>query len=254
MRHPLATNLTNHMAKLGADLPEPIAQVVDHAEKIHTAAQDITDPGDLLVEAFASAVDAGKDPATDKAVIAAITRQQLAGPLSIVSRVENAQTVAISTVIRQHSDDIVAELQRHLDIAVDDLTAAHEALGNIDPDNTQQVLRLGAAGAEAWSAYQRGIATVQHIEAAWKALLFGAHNVTSNRHNSALIWTQYNPEHTADTTVYDLVRQGSAITLATARGYAERVAEVGAARQAEADEQAGEFGRQYRRQQGIVVG
>lgn len=127
------TDLSNFEADVrttGLDLPDSITRVLDHHHRVRDAINELGDIHDAdprpVTEAALTALDAGKDPATDKATRTALARWQLGSNFGI--RLDNAAALTAITEIRAQDVELIAALDGAFLGIVDRLRASHQVL------------------------------------------------------------------------------------------------------------------------------
>jgi hypothetical protein len=238
----------------GADWPPDLQAALDAADKV----ADSTPVGtpEAVADAYAAAVLAGRPPATDKAVQAALTAHQLtqvcsSGALSQVAARLRAEALTA------HAAGIGDQLRHVVADADKVLIAAREVLPHLDAREPEQVRGASPDQAAAWARGRDAATRVQQAVAAWTALgsTLGLPGLDPRRR--PLILADLTPDqldalgHHPDAML--AVHAGHQIDLATPQVYTDRVDKVVAERAAEPARLAAEAHEEYRSVHGITV-
>ena len=124
------TILVNDIKATALDLPASIQKTLDHYRDVQVdiAALGNVNSADprLVATAALAALDAGKDPATDKATRTALARWLLGSNFG--SRLDEAAAQSAITAIRAQDEEFVKSLDQMFLQVVDELRRAHEVL------------------------------------------------------------------------------------------------------------------------------
>jgi hypothetical protein len=135
----------------GVAIPEAISAVLDPA--VHPRAQLDKHLSDIPTTeaAIAQALNAGKNPATDKGVILAINAQRVRERTGNLDAVQDRR---ITAAFREQWDAIVDAVQAVFDPAAEAFTRAHQVLAahSLDHEDTDAIRRAGGEAVTAWAA------------------------------------------------------------------------------------------------------
>lgn len=153
------------------EMPANVAAELDAIAKIEA------DPGpsgthEAVVAAYAAAIIAGRDPASDKAVATALAHYQLATIVTPTALREYAAGKA-GAILREHAEEI---LDTWADVAAEQGAALAGAVGHLDGTRTlaeqaTQALARGPRSSEAWRVAQTATATLDKLAGAASLLL-----------------------------------------------------------------------------------
>lgn len=151
----------------GATLPTPVADAIEHARTIDARAAALGESDTALGDAVYAALEAGRDPAADKAVTRLLNLRQIPAETSIgIARTRNDAT--IRATLTDHAAEAVERLSTAFDEAAGELETAQATLGADVPLDHAKVAD-GAASQE-WLTAVRGLGRINAAVAAWATL------------------------------------------------------------------------------------
>ncbi len=230
-------------AATGTKAPKPLLDAWERLERITRAVQDLAPPLGALPVAVFAAVDRGDDPAVDGEVRRILAQQAIAHD-GIRNDVPAIAYDLLRETARTHTDKIVATWRTPFDRAAAVLAEVLAQLGDVDLDDATAIITKGGDAAESWGKAQTAIATVEAIRAGWLALAtFTSGRAADKRHavlaiadvghadweRLALVDQKPDP--------WEATRQRLPLSLPTPAEFAQRVARLQHAQQAEADRQ-----------------
>lgn len=135
----------------GVAIPEAISSALDPTQ--HPRAQLEANLADIPTAeaAIAQALNAGKNPATDKAVILALNAQRVRERTGNLDAVQDQR---ITAAFRDHWDAIVDAVAAVFDPAAEAFTRAHQVLAarGLNHEDTDAIRRTGGEAVTAWAA------------------------------------------------------------------------------------------------------
>lgn len=153
--------------RLDAAYPEKLGAVLARHGRIR-ANHSGDRPQDDLLAAYADALDAGRDPHTDKAV----TRHLAAGALADLDAPLNAMLIdELDAAITADPAAIVAAWRPAFDAAT--VAAAHTVLAGASLDDSNAILRRGGSAAQAWGDAHAALKPLHQIRESWLSLATG---------------------------------------------------------------------------------
>jgi hypothetical protein len=220
---------------LGIQLPKPVVDAREVVEKIRAGAatmaagQSRTGVADAVGDALAR----GANPAKDRAVAEAITRDVITSQ-AVIDHVEDAAFDRLWETCGEQRDEIVAGLRAPFGTAAAVLTAAHQRIGDKDLSaDSEQILRLGGDVATVWSDAVQATKTIDSVVAAWVALGMFLHAANADRRwanlrlvsPDAATWDELGLSDRA-ITAWDALRAGVPLTMPTFAEFNERQAAI----------------------------
>jgi hypothetical protein len=161
------TVLRSDLTALGLQPPAGLLQALSDAENGVIGLPDPHTARAALHAAVGAALAAGKDPAHDKAVIAALPAERLAQP-DIADIAETTAAARIRHALDDHADRIVADLAALVDDANPPIRDAHDA--DMNPDtilNTAPQDTWSAARTTCWALAHEAVTKVDRATSAW---------------------------------------------------------------------------------------
>lgn len=238
-----ARTLTSGLARLGIDPPAEVTEAAERVDRIVTGYRN-RPPHDVL-RATMAALDAGRDPATDPAVQAAVTSQAIAA-FDDAGGLHLAATDLIVAAATRHADDIVDLLRVPFDAAATELAELHT---KTDGHALDDIEGAGQRSPDLAAALSRArfdvLPHIDSVVATWGALYAlttsSGHPPTKNR--AIYIWCEPDPvkwiaadlDRNPPRIAWDVLPD-HALELATLDEYPHRSAAVHQARHAEAAE------------------
>lgn len=206
---------------LGLQLPEGMADELTQADAQQDQPPAGADPA-ALRDAVAAATDAGKDPATDPAVLTELARQQLAS-LNLGQPVDGRAKWRQSRaeVLHKHMPAILADLARVVEQADTDLAKARKA--GVSPADTSPPTMAGQV--PLWEQAQEALTRLNRVEQLWGLLVSAFRLAKRPQERRALVLADLNPEQFSDLNGRDALaaaRAGHRLALATPDGYTQR--------------------------------
>lgn len=223
--HAQASTIAAVCDHLGVAQPAPVAVAYQRLVAQLAAADTLGPPPTALVDAVAAAVDAGRDLATDADVLAAVVRERLvaARPL-LIARAGRAYAESV----RGELDTLIATWRDAFETAAARLRDAHRVLGDIDLEDSDTVVRLGAAAATAWADARAALATIEHVRRGIAAAALLSARTPNPEHSLLRIANPTDDQRTAlrrgRATAWDLIRAGVELDLADHPEHARRIA------------------------------
>lgn len=209
---------------IGLDIPAPIAAALDPAA--HPRAQLHEHLGGIpsIPEAIHAALNAGKNPATDKGVAEALKARQIwagSGDLDAV------QEQRIAAALREHWDALAEAVDAIYTPAAQAFTDAHALLKRhgIDPNDRDAIIRHGGDVLAAWADATGRLTVYRKTGAVMsQAAAIIAHGNTGNRKHWTTVpnldtWTREQPDASDPWAVLD---SGATLSLARTRTEAEQ--------------------------------
>jgi len=235
----LARQVINVINATGIKVPAAVTDTWAQVGLLNSTVQKIT-PGDLAA-AVATAILAGRDPASDPDVLRVLAINQLTSNVNLSGAVAALGYDRFRAACLEHADAIVKAWRRPFSDAAATLTAAHQRIGHLQLDDTSTILRAGGDIAAVWASATAAVGVIDTITAGWTALGELTRTAPADRNHAVLrvadvdyqTWTA-KQLHGKRMTPWELVLAGLTLSLPTAREYRERVAAITAARQAEA--------------------
>lgn len=155
---------------LGADLPEPVAELEAARRRFDTAASTLGPEPGRLVDAVRAAIDNGQDPASDPEVQRLVTATSLAGNRELHDQLNHFGLGELRTAILEHTDEILDTWRPAFDAAVDAITTALDTLGTGRRGSLPRQPDHDQAAARAWAEATTAISTIRQVRGAAAAL------------------------------------------------------------------------------------
>lgn len=164
-----------------------LADALDRAARLATAAQSLGgDPGALGV-AVTAALDDGRDPAADPGVQRALAAIALAGNNHLSDQVTGAAVERVRGICQQEADNNIAGWSKAVDRAAEALIAAHGRLGSVALDDAATIVALGGDAAAVWAQAQAAVSTIDAAVAGWSAVASFTRLATANPRRRVLV-------------------------------------------------------------------
>jgi hypothetical protein len=232
MHHRQAINIIasiiNTADKLGAPLPSNVRTEYFALTDLANKAREVDLAGNVA-EAVLRALDAGKDIATDKGVLAAVIGQQVTeNQGAINSALSDRAAVFLDT----HADDLFGAFCTPFEGYATAISAAATKFGDIDPDNASAILAQGGDAAQVWAAARDAMKGIDAIHQTRKQLTTVSSKFrTDPRYVSLAIADIPSAEFVSQQvhgwlSPWELARRGFTLRLATPSVYEERVAGI----------------------------
>lgn len=226
-----ARTIVDATQAVGAKLPASVARTHQTTISALSALHDIYPKGGLA-PAVASALRAGRDPATDPEVQRIHLAMQL-GEHGISAGVENILIEETRQAFHTHADAIVQAWATPFTKAAGVLAQAFNRLGGIDLTDTGAVVQQGGDAAEVWGKAQTASQTLSTIASAWISLVEFTRTANLDQRYPALrlaavdaeTWRALELERKR-VSAWDLVISGLPLSLPTPIQYRERVAQL----------------------------
>lgn len=221
------------LTKARVDAPEALSDAIEKYDRIREGVAALRDTPSGLGMTVHRALADGKDPAKDPRVQAAANADRLRQN-DVESAVMAAADATFEDTIRATVDQVHAAMTERFDAAARSVRDARESLGDVLLSDADGVLKLGAEAATKWNEARIGIATIEHIETAWR-LLGTISGVNLDRRYRAFIvsdlgfddWQAIQSEgRPGGADIWWLAGRGAALSLATFDQYRERVGRV----------------------------
>lgn len=170
---------------LGVDLPPEVAEALalTRTRPPELAAPPTTE---ALAAAIAEAVQADRDPATDKTVQTLLTRRQLA-ELNVGHQLAAHAEDRLGSAIKESAAAVVDSWRGALTAEAEALTAAKRTLGPVNVDDVFAWKNPTEAAAAAWAVSRTSGARFDAAARCWWTLGLAAH-VPLNPHRRAAVY------------------------------------------------------------------
>lgn len=239
-----------------ATCPKPVAQALaDQATLAAGVAAIRPASAEEIADAVAECVLTGRDPLDDEQVRRLTTARDLTGDTgrALTYSVQLAGERRILAALEAHVDTIVATLCKAANNAGQEITGAHEVIGDYDLEDTANVIRRGDKASAAWNTARAALKQLRTLDNGWVALA----NLT--RFASADYPTLRIAELSLDqhdhigrkAEPWDLVRAGITIDMADRDAMRDRIERVTTEREQRDSRQSASFGNEYRRTHGM---
>lgn len=158
--------------ELGATIAPDVRDRLARELALSESADRLDVTGPSLADATRAALAAGRDPLTDQAVAAAVTRQALAQLASSGALAEIARQ-AVAALVAEHRDDLVAAFQPAYTEAADQLATEHAIItgAGIDDLDDPTLINAGMTVTSAYARARQADHTLRRIGDAVAALL-----------------------------------------------------------------------------------
>lgn len=225
--------------KAGVALPTELTERMAHIAAVAGAGLGTMRNAatDELVTATAKALDEGRDPLTDKAVNAALVRQQFAAATNWETALESWQQEQAGAALSKHADRLLRDWAAIIGRAGTDLAAALTHLDRTSSLEAQAgvALRAGGERGEAWRTAAHALEVVDNLCNAWQYLAvmaLGLAGYNADRggallRNPNLTLAQLNKVPNRVGTWELVAEHGVAVTGASLEDYRAAVARVG---------------------------
>jgi hypothetical protein len=236
--------IRQHFPHLGLELPRGLTADLAEIDRVFANRDVLEGSRRPLAEAVANAMSAGKDPATDKAVIAHLAREQmrlmnLGNDLSALAEDRRGDA------LRSHADAILTLLSSVIDRADQTLEEARERIPGLDLNDDDQVRNMTPDQMALWGRAREALAHVERVAQVWAMLVSACGLGTLPPHRRPLMIAElslaelnalgHQPNATA------AVHAGHRLSLATPETFAERLARLEDDRAHDAGRSAREF-------------
>lgn len=221
--------IRQHFPHLGIELPRGLAADLAEIDRVFGSQDVLTSSRRTLAEAVADALAAGKDPATDKAVLAHLAREQmrlmnLDGELADVAEDRRA------AALRSHADAILELLAEVVDRADETLEEARDGIAGLDLTDDERVGAMAPHQMALWGRAREALAHVERVVQVYAMLLGACGFGIVPPHRRPLVIAElslaelnalgHQPHATA------AVHAGHRLSLATPDTFAERLARL----------------------------
>lgn len=162
-------NALTFLGKAEVEPPKAMTEAVQKHARIRSEAERLQHSGGDLGYVIHRSLSAGEDPIKDPRVTAALYADRLREPdvmAGVIAAADEEFIETMSTLL----NDIVTRMRERFDAAAADIVAAREVLGDTKMTDAEEVLRLGADAATKWNQARLGLAAIENIEKAWRAL------------------------------------------------------------------------------------
>ena len=224
------------MNTAGAKYPAPVAKAITDRDALREAVQDM--PPVTRHDVTAAAADAlldGRDPLSDDAVLRLTLAHVMTGDVfNLEQTMTQHANDRIVTAMKDHAPAMVDTLRKAATQPAAELADAVELFGDLSLDDSDRILTLGPAAAEAWAKAKRAVKAIHTLDAGWVALA----NLTAFANPGTLkvyrladvdLETWLKVGNAPDP--WALVQAGATIDLATADTARERETRLSEARQ-----------------------
>lgn len=220
---------------VGVPVPKALTDAVAHGADLVARAGALSADGDALANAVADALEAGRDPRSDKAVQAQLVGEQLAAR-DIARLVRDRADAATAAVMADVAPAYLEALAEPAATAGATLTEAVAALPpSIDLDDPASAAGLTPDSAAMWAAARAALTVLDAVRSAWSgaADAGGVARLNPN-HRLSVLADLSAPAHDAlgsRATPWQIVSAGHSIVLATGSTYRERVQRIATERE-----------------------
>ncbi len=165
-----ATLITAALRRAGTALPEKISASIAALAPVADAVPKNVSAD--LVDAYANAILAGKDPYADKAVLAALTRQVLSAAVGWDTLLRDWQDEQVGHILRDHADALASSWRAQVAEAGGILAEAAQVLApDADlPSQADRCLRGGERMSNAWRAATDATIKVDALSESFRVL------------------------------------------------------------------------------------
>lgn len=221
--------IRQHSPHLGLELPDGLIADLAEIDRVFADRDVLNSSRRALTEAVAAAMAAGKDPATDKAVIAHMAREQmrlmnLDNDLSALAEDRRADA------LRSHADAIIELLAGVIDRADVTLAEARERIPGLDLNDDDRVRTMAPEQMAWWGRAREALAHVERVAQIWAMLVSACELGTLPPHRRPLLIAELSlSELNAlghQPAAVAAVHAGHRLSLATPDAFAERLARV----------------------------
>lgn len=162
--------IRQHAPHLGIELPDGLIADLAEIDRVFADQEAINGNRRSLAEAVADAMAAGKDPATDKAVIVHLAREQmrlmnLGNDLSALAEDRRADA------LRSHADVILELLSGVIDRADETLADARDRIPGLDLNDDDRVRTMAPEQMAQWGRAREALAHVERVVQIYGMLL-----------------------------------------------------------------------------------
>lgn len=162
--------IRQHFPHLGLALPDGLITELAEIDRVFADQDALNGNRRSLAEAVADAMSAGKDPATDKAVIVHLAREQmrlmnLGNDLSALAEDRRADA------LRSHADAILELLSGVIDRADETLADARDRIPGLDLNDDDRVRTMAPDQMALWGRAREALAHVERVVQVYGMLL-----------------------------------------------------------------------------------
>lgn len=218
--------IRQHAPHLGIELPDGLIADLAEIDRVFADQDALNGNRRSLAEAVADAMAAGKDPATDKAVIVHLAREQmrlmnLGNDLTALAEDRRADA------LRSHADAILELLSGVIDRADETLAEARDRIPGLDLNDDDRVRTMAPDQMAQWGRAREALAHVERVAQIWSMLVSACGLGTLPPHRRPLVIAElslselnalgHQPNAAA------AVHAGHRLSLATPDTFAERL-------------------------------
>lgn len=148
--------------KIGIPTPDKVTAVLKSDASPRAQLKAYTDSIPRVPEAMHAALNAGKNPVTDKDVQRAVTAQAI---LANTGDIDAVRAGRVATAFRDTWNEIIDAAQAKFNPAAEAFTHAHSLLRDkgIDPDDSDMIRRVGGEVLAAWGQALTAEETIKRI-------------------------------------------------------------------------------------------
>ena len=221
--------IRQHFPHLGLELPDGLTADLAEIDRVFADRDALNGSRRALTEAVADAMSAGKDPATDKAVIVELAREQmrlmnLGNDLSALAEDRRADA------LRGHADAILELLSEVIDRADETLAEARERIPGLDLNDDDAVRNMAPEQMALWGRAREALAHVERVVQVYGMLVGAVGLGVLPPHRRPLVIAELSlSELNAlghQPNAIAAVHAGHRLSLATPETFAERLARV----------------------------
>lgn len=212
-----------HYRQLDRELPAGMVDALARIDEQANRTLPRHDPAGL-VNAIDAALTAGKDPATDTAVLAELARKQLA-ELNPAELFDNLAWQRRGDVLREYAPAIIADLAQVVEQADAVLDKARAAIPNLDTDDTTSVTTMRPAQMALWGEARVAVDHLDRVAQMWHLIVLACRLAPLDASRQPLILADLTPEQLAaldERRALAPVRAGHRLALADVDTYRQR--------------------------------
>lgn len=243
--------------RLGANIPKPTAAEWQKLTSLHQKVNALDVPTDL-VPAILTALEKDKDPASDPAVLNAVTARAIGDTRRPL---EAALDDRVRAFAEANGPDILTTFKKPFDNAAATIAICLDGLGDVALEDTKSAIRQGGNAAQLWGDAKLAERVIEEIRTAWKLIRTVAKVGPSDPRHNLLVIADIPAATFIDEqlglapkmSAWDVARRGWPLSLATPDTIVERVNAVAEEQRRRETQSAGAFSQEYQRKFGIAV-
>ena len=164
-----ARSILTTSSAVDAKLPAPVLAANARAKRVLAGSRSLFPGPDAVTVSLVDALDAGRDAASDPAVLRAYIGQQI-GASGYGQSVEQIAGQQLRETFALHANAIVRSWDKPFTSAATTLTEAHVRLGDVSLEDTRTILEAGPAAAGVWAQAQKAATVLDQVVGAWVGL------------------------------------------------------------------------------------